>query len=48
MKFISTNLPDSDACFFVMKLPTDHETFDVFAKNMNVAINSQHSGFGRG
>ncbi len=48
VKFISTPFPDPDACFSVMKLPTGHETFDVFAKNMNVAINSQHSGFGRG
>ncbi len=48
VKFISLPLPDPDACFSVMKLPTDHEAFNVFAKNMNVAINSQHSGFGRG
>ena len=48
VQFTMGDLPDPDACFGILKLPLNHLTSNKFMKNMNIAINCQHKGFGRG
>lgn len=46
VQFTMGDLPD--ACFSILKLPLNHPTLNEFVKKMNIAINCQHQGFGRG
>jgi hypothetical protein len=48
VQFTMGDLPDPDACFGIIKLPLNHPTLNEFIKSMNIAINCQHKGFGRG
>jgi hypothetical protein len=48
VKFTNGYFPDPDSCFGIVSLPLMHTTYENFSKTMNVAINSQHVGYGRG
>ena len=48
VKFINGYFPDPDSCFGMISLPLIHSTYEDFCKAMNVAINSEHVGYGRG
>ena len=40
--------PDPDACFLSITLPNFQGSYKEFTQAMNIAITSQHVGFGRG
>ena len=48
VKFTNGFNPDADSCFGIISLPLVHTTYENFCKATNVAINSQHVGYGRG
>ena len=48
VQFTMGDLPNPDACFSILKLPLNHLTLNEFVKKMNIAVNCQHKGFGRG
>lgn len=48
ISFTNSTLPDSESCFLTMKLPLLNNDYREFENSMNIAINSQHQGYGRG
>ncbi|XP_044167225.1 E3 ubiquitin-protein ligase UPL2-like isoform X1 [Acropora millepora] len=48
VRFTRGSLPDPESCFNTLKLPLTHSSYDAFQRAMNIAINCQHEGYGRG
>ena len=48
VKFTRAFLPDAESCFNTIKLPRHHQDYLCFRKAMNVAVNCQNQGYGRG
>lgn len=48
VKFTNGQLPDAESCFSTIKLPLNNSNYDDFCRNLNIAINCQHQGYGRG
>lgn len=48
VKFTRTSLPDAESCFNTLKLPLGHQDYSGFKRAMNIAINCQNQGYGRG
>lgn len=48
VKFTASTLPDPEACFSTIKLPLSNSDYRSFETSMNIAVNCQHTGYGRG
>ena len=48
VRFTRVSLPDPESSFNTLKLPSTHTSCDAFQRAMNIAINCQHEGYGRG
>ena len=48
VRFIRSSLPDAESCFNTLKLPVGHLDYSGFKQAMNMAINCQSQGYGRG
>lgn len=46
--FTRSSLPDAESCFNTLKLPLAHHNYTSFKRAMNIAINCQNQGYGRG
>lgn len=43
-----SSFPDAESCFNTIKLPLAHHNYTSFKRAMNIAINCQNQGYGRG
>jgi len=48
VRFVRSTLPDAESCFNTLELPLSHQDYSDFKRAMNVAINCQSQGYGRG
>ena len=48
VRFTRSSLPDAESCFNTLKLPLAHHNYTSFKRAMNIAINCQNQGYGRG
>lgn len=48
ISFTNSTLSDPESCFSTIKLPLHENDYQAFETSMNIAVNCQHQGYGRG